>query len=328
MFDWTSSPNSLVVHSAFWIYWVITISATVLVLGIWRTWYVFEEWRQSLTQKGRLYKDFGLWIRSWSKKQDENGDLEQGKSLWRRFKMLSIYVSIQLRDRVADPTNIQGLAQYEVHSSKCSGLGWWVSMAVWVNLKFERISGSFISSVRYHVQLSKFWKPAHRAFVPKSPEFWHLWWPWSPTERHPIVLVEAEPPQQHKAKIQPIPPLHHFRYQHNLDGNSRVGVNASGASYEYCFPWQRLRISWVRCDSVSCVDGIRNVSWLLELFLFCDRCSRITKHARCRIKHKYWCQMMCGVEDCRQQLGLRQMLFAVFIGWQPQMLASHRINNS
>jgi hypothetical protein len=81
LFDWSSSSNSPIVHSGFWICWVITIPATILVLGIWRTWYVFEEWRQALPQKRRLYNDFGLWIRSWSKKQDENGDLEKGESL-------------------------------------------------------------------------------------------------------------------------------------------------------------------------------------------------------------------------------------------------------
>ncbi|KAH7400318.1 hypothetical protein BKA64DRAFT_708005 [Cadophora sp. MPI-SDFR-AT-0126] len=63
LFDW-QAPAHAVLSSRFWIYWAVTIPATAMVLVVWRIWFVFEEWRQYCGREGKIYSDFGLWVRS------------------------------------------------------------------------------------------------------------------------------------------------------------------------------------------------------------------------------------------------------------------------
>jgi hypothetical protein len=78
LFNWTSPP---VINSSFWIYWVITIPATFLVLAIWRIWYRFDEWRVSQSDRNTMYRDVLLWMRPRKKRQDEKIDLGTGKAV-------------------------------------------------------------------------------------------------------------------------------------------------------------------------------------------------------------------------------------------------------
>jgi hypothetical protein len=74
LFDWNSDPSSGggIIKKRFWIYWVITIPATCLVLGCWRMWYRFEEWRSWNGEGGDLWK----WIRG---RKDRDRDRDRGE---------------------------------------------------------------------------------------------------------------------------------------------------------------------------------------------------------------------------------------------------------
>ena len=71
LFDWNSPASSSILSSKFWIYWAVTIPTTILVLVVWRFWYVFDEWRWNNMQNETVYKDFRAWLRS-----DKKGDLD------------------------------------------------------------------------------------------------------------------------------------------------------------------------------------------------------------------------------------------------------------
>jgi hypothetical protein len=47
LFNWDAETQSGVVKSRFWIYWAITVPGTVLVLVVWRLWWVFTYWNQN-----------------------------------------------------------------------------------------------------------------------------------------------------------------------------------------------------------------------------------------------------------------------------------------
>lgn len=61
LFDWDTSGS----HNGnkFWIYWATTLPATILVLAVWRVWYVFDEWRQTHGTKNTC-NDMRLWIKT------------------------------------------------------------------------------------------------------------------------------------------------------------------------------------------------------------------------------------------------------------------------
>ena len=64
----------------FWVYWATTIPVTILVLVIWRVWYVFNEWRQLNGATTRIHKDFRAWVNSRWLEIDIKADLESGKA--------------------------------------------------------------------------------------------------------------------------------------------------------------------------------------------------------------------------------------------------------
>lgn len=47
LFDWSAARGSDVVNSRFWIYWVVTVPGTLVVLALWRAWWVFDSWKQA-----------------------------------------------------------------------------------------------------------------------------------------------------------------------------------------------------------------------------------------------------------------------------------------
>lgn len=77
LFDWSSPPGAT---GKFWIYWAITIPSTILVLVIWRVWYVFDEWRQANGTKASVYNDIRFWVNSWGRVPDQKDDLERGNT--------------------------------------------------------------------------------------------------------------------------------------------------------------------------------------------------------------------------------------------------------
>jgi hypothetical protein len=81
LFEWSSSTStsSTGTTGKFWIYWATTVPATVLVLVIWRAWYVFDEWRQSHGTRASIQKDIRAWVNSWWLGARKDADLESGK---------------------------------------------------------------------------------------------------------------------------------------------------------------------------------------------------------------------------------------------------------
>ena len=80
LFDWSSSTSMPSATGNFWVYWATTIPATILVLVIWRVWYVFNEWRQTNGTTTRIHKDFQGWVNSRWLEIDREADLESGKA--------------------------------------------------------------------------------------------------------------------------------------------------------------------------------------------------------------------------------------------------------
>jgi hypothetical protein len=80
LFDWNTSSSSSVLSDKFWVYWAVTIPVTILVIVIWRFWYVFDEWRWSHGKKGTVYKDFRDWMKSGSMEADKKMNPESGKT--------------------------------------------------------------------------------------------------------------------------------------------------------------------------------------------------------------------------------------------------------
>lgn len=71
LFDWDAPAASAVVNVRFWIYVVITIPVTVIVLVSWRLWYQFGEWKQWQDRSGNgpssaraFVKEFREWLRT------------------------------------------------------------------------------------------------------------------------------------------------------------------------------------------------------------------------------------------------------------------------
>ena len=72
LWDWGDGG---VIKKRFWIYWVITVPATGLVLGCWRAWYRFEEWRSWNGEGKRLGKEVWRWVRD----TGTGGEKEMGR---------------------------------------------------------------------------------------------------------------------------------------------------------------------------------------------------------------------------------------------------------
>lgn len=75
LFDWSAPHGSEVVNSRFWIYWVVTVPGTLIVLGVWRVWWIFEQWKQAREQNvddqnGGLMAFVMRWFNSWWKKNE------------------------------------------------------------------------------------------------------------------------------------------------------------------------------------------------------------------------------------------------------------------
>jgi uncharacterized membrane protein len=71
-FQWDTNVSKSIVTTRFWIYWVITIPATFLVLGTWRMWYKFQEWRESNGEGKNFTGDFLVWSRHGSSRGRKN----------------------------------------------------------------------------------------------------------------------------------------------------------------------------------------------------------------------------------------------------------------
>ncbi len=78
LFDWSSTS---LVTGKFWVYWAVTVPATILVLVAWRIWYVFDEWRYRLEKKESAFRDFWAWFRTNLGPKRKMKDLESGKTL-------------------------------------------------------------------------------------------------------------------------------------------------------------------------------------------------------------------------------------------------------
>jgi hypothetical protein len=76
LFDWDPPSPASVVNSRFWIYAVITMPTTTMVILIWRLWYRFEEWRQwNANGTGEsFYKDGFIWLKSGRPKQPKEAE--------------------------------------------------------------------------------------------------------------------------------------------------------------------------------------------------------------------------------------------------------------
>jgi len=65
LFNWDAETQSGVAKSRFWIYWAITVLGTVLVLAVWRVWWVFTYWNQKRDVVGEtLWGAVRVWVRS------------------------------------------------------------------------------------------------------------------------------------------------------------------------------------------------------------------------------------------------------------------------
>ena len=80
LFEWSSSTSTSGAKGKFWIYWATTIPATILVLVIWRAWYVFDEWRQNHGTRASIHKDILAWVNSWRLEAKKEVNLESGKA--------------------------------------------------------------------------------------------------------------------------------------------------------------------------------------------------------------------------------------------------------
>jgi len=83
LFDW-GSPEGKVIKTRFWIYWVVTVLATGFVLGLWRSWYRFEEWRERNGEGRSIGREGWRWLRGskekvQGKRREMEGDVEMGQ---------------------------------------------------------------------------------------------------------------------------------------------------------------------------------------------------------------------------------------------------------
>ncbi|KAE9376117.1 hypothetical protein N431DRAFT_333189, partial [Stipitochalara longipes BDJ] len=76
LFDWGSSSSAG--GHKLWIYWATTVPATILVLVVWRVWYVFDEWRQT-NGANSTHKDLFSWVKARGAKKHRNPDIEKGE---------------------------------------------------------------------------------------------------------------------------------------------------------------------------------------------------------------------------------------------------------
>lgn len=82
LFEWSDSPSSSPgAKGNGWVYWAVTLPATVLVLVVWRIWYVFDEWRWCRVKKESVIRDFWAWVRSAWTPGGKTSDLEVGNSV-------------------------------------------------------------------------------------------------------------------------------------------------------------------------------------------------------------------------------------------------------
>lgn len=81
LFDWDASGN--VVKERFWIYWAVTVPATLVVLAAWRAFWIFEEWKQHRenSEKQGFWTPAIIWFSSWtSRNKRVSGDKEKGNT--------------------------------------------------------------------------------------------------------------------------------------------------------------------------------------------------------------------------------------------------------
>jgi hypothetical protein len=63
-FDWGAPTSSSVLRSRFWIYWIVTVPATAIVLVLWRMWFKFDHWRMMRGEVGSFWRDVRIWLKS------------------------------------------------------------------------------------------------------------------------------------------------------------------------------------------------------------------------------------------------------------------------
>lgn len=61
MFDWQAPPGMPKVSQDFWVYWVVAVPLTAIVLVGWRQWWAYEKRRidKVLRESSRLAQDPG-----------------------------------------------------------------------------------------------------------------------------------------------------------------------------------------------------------------------------------------------------------------------------
>ncbi|PMD29435.1 hypothetical protein L207DRAFT_538850 [Hyaloscypha variabilis F] len=77
LFNWEASASSDVLLSRFWIYWAVTVPATVIVLVLWRMWFKFDHWRMTRGESSSFWKDARTWLKS-GRPEAEEDDVEKG----------------------------------------------------------------------------------------------------------------------------------------------------------------------------------------------------------------------------------------------------------
>lgn len=65
LFNWDAETQAGVVNRRFWIYWVVTIPGTILVLGCWRLWWVWREREFAREERKDGEREGVGWFRAW-----------------------------------------------------------------------------------------------------------------------------------------------------------------------------------------------------------------------------------------------------------------------
>jgi len=69
------------VNPRLWIYWAVTVPATVIVFTFWNVWYSFEDSRHWRRKGKNFSSEFSVWLRSrHGKEEDRSGNLKKGES--------------------------------------------------------------------------------------------------------------------------------------------------------------------------------------------------------------------------------------------------------
>ncbi len=84
LFDWEASSSLRVLKSRSWVYWAVTVPATILVHVFWRIWFKFDNWRMVNNRGGRFWDDVVVWLRS---DRNKEMDVEDGREDHKRSSL-------------------------------------------------------------------------------------------------------------------------------------------------------------------------------------------------------------------------------------------------